>query len=168
MGYTLHIMGLSFLTCLLVLVSSGEGVTMTRCTQESLTDMGRLTSESIISRALDFQVLVNRSHVLCLSPSDTRGAYQSASLLVEYSCSSCAEGGLGTRVEQFTFDCGMSADSGFTWNVDTVQHTDSAGVEKFNVTGKTNCALCEHPDELESSAVSPFNNYDPVTHCISK
>lgn len=142
----------------------GEGI-RTRCPQVTMSDLGSsdtVSTEGIISQATNFSVQINRFNILCLSSADFMDRYQSTSVLVGYFCPAC--GTMEEIVEQFTFDCGLIANT-FSWDSSTVQRAIPVSVD-FSTPLDRSCGLCEHPDNLDPTV--PLFMYNQSTHCVSK
>ena len=140
------------------------------CPMLTLSDLGSndsVSSEGIISRAVGFPVQIVRFNILCLSSGGMFNTYQSTSVLVGYFCPSCpGNGTMEEIVEQFTFDCSQVGSNQFVWNNSDVMRALPTELATFNSPTNTNCALCEHPDNL-SPDVRP-ENHNQSDHCISK
>ena len=123
----------------------------------------RLPEESeiviLISTTYTSAVTINlsRRQYACLASGMHRDQYRSASLLVEYTCTtpitSCVR---GAEVQKELLD--LSCVDG-AWSVATFTEDPDTG---FEIETRTDCSSCVNSTEIETLP------YDATTHCVGK
>ena len=103
-------------------------------------------------------ISLTRKYTVCLASGTCRDQYRSASLLVQYMCTtrSCARGAV---VEKELLDLRCTAGAWSVVNLTADPHTE------FDTAPRTNCSSCVSPTEIDTSL---NQSYDAASHCVGK